>query len=140
MGEEEVEGGQGSPGQPQVSASLPHSIAAVRLLDGFTFVIYEFWETEEEWKRWVQPRPWVLGLGLVRCAAGPWPGAALRAGMGGAVHPGPPARVPAQVEPAQVWGASPARRALSTGFRQSSSAQPPGLACGWVQSPCAPMP
>ncbi|XP_040837961.1 N-terminal EF-hand calcium-binding protein 2 isoform X2 [Ochotona curzoniae] len=26
-------------------------IAAVRLSDGVTFVIYEFWETEEEWKR-----------------------------------------------------------------------------------------
>uniref|UniRef100_A0A2I2ZDK6 ABM domain-containing protein n=1 Tax=Gorilla gorilla gorilla TaxID=9595 RepID=A0A2I2ZDK6_GORGO len=26
-------------------------ITAVRLLDGFTFVIYEFWETEEAWKR-----------------------------------------------------------------------------------------
>ncbi|KAM5134383.1 N-terminal EF-hand calcium-binding protein 2 isoform 2-T2 [Callospermophilus lateralis] len=29
-------------------------IAAVRLLDGFTFVIYEFWETEEAWKRHLQ--------------------------------------------------------------------------------------
>ncbi|XP_008055812.2 N-terminal EF-hand calcium-binding protein 2 [Carlito syrichta] len=29
-------------------------IAAVRLSDGFTFVIYEFWETEEEWKRHLQ--------------------------------------------------------------------------------------
>ncbi|XP_047385644.1 N-terminal EF-hand calcium-binding protein 2 isoform X2 [Sciurus carolinensis] len=29
-------------------------ITAVRLLDGFTFVIYEFWETEEEWKRHLQ--------------------------------------------------------------------------------------
>nr|XP_012593917.1 N-terminal EF-hand calcium-binding protein 2 [Microcebus murinus] len=29
-------------------------IAAVRLADGFTFVIYEFWETEEEWKRHLQ--------------------------------------------------------------------------------------
>lgn len=27
------------------------SIAAVRLADGFTFVVYEFWETEEEWRR-----------------------------------------------------------------------------------------
>lgn len=26
------------------------SIAAVRLADGVTFVVYEFWETEEEWK------------------------------------------------------------------------------------------
>ncbi|XP_027952849.1 N-terminal EF-hand calcium-binding protein 2 isoform X2 [Eumetopias jubatus] len=26
-------------------------IAAVRLADGFTFVVYEFWETEEEWRR-----------------------------------------------------------------------------------------
>ncbi|XP_030859013.2 N-terminal EF-hand calcium-binding protein 2 isoform X1 [Gorilla gorilla gorilla] len=29
-------------------------ITAVRLLDGFTFVIYEFWETEEAWKRHLQ--------------------------------------------------------------------------------------
>uniref|UniRef100_A0A8C6RDL7 N-terminal EF-hand calcium-binding protein 2 n=1 Tax=Nannospalax galili TaxID=1026970 RepID=A0A8C6RDL7_NANGA len=29
-------------------------IAAVRLADGLTFVIYEFWETEEEWKRHLQ--------------------------------------------------------------------------------------
>ncbi|KAM9192175.1 N-terminal EF-hand calcium-binding protein 2 isoform 2-T2 [Dugong dugon] len=29
-------------------------IAAMRLSDGFTFVIYEFWETEEEWKRHLQ--------------------------------------------------------------------------------------
>ncbi|XP_023608316.1 N-terminal EF-hand calcium-binding protein 2 [Myotis lucifugus] len=30
---------------------LSQSIAAGRLSDGFTFVVYEFWETEEEWKR-----------------------------------------------------------------------------------------
>lgn len=35
--------------------SLPCSVAAVRMADGLTFVIYEFWETEEEWKRLVQP-------------------------------------------------------------------------------------
>ncbi|XP_042527411.1 N-terminal EF-hand calcium-binding protein 2 isoform X1 [Dipodomys spectabilis] len=29
-------------------------IAAVKLSDGFTFVIYEFWETDEEWKRHLQ--------------------------------------------------------------------------------------
>uniref|UniRef100_A0A5F5PTB7 N-terminal EF-hand calcium binding protein 2 n=1 Tax=Equus caballus TaxID=9796 RepID=A0A5F5PTB7_HORSE len=29
-------------------------IAAVRLSDGLTFVVYEFWETEEEWKRHLQ--------------------------------------------------------------------------------------
>nr|XP_019599272.1 PREDICTED: N-terminal EF-hand calcium-binding protein 2 isoform X2 [Rhinolophus sinicus] len=29
-------------------------IAAVRLSDGFTFVVYEFWETEEAWKRHLQ--------------------------------------------------------------------------------------
>uniref|UniRef100_A0A8C5LF45 N-terminal EF-hand calcium-binding protein 2 n=1 Tax=Jaculus jaculus TaxID=51337 RepID=A0A8C5LF45_JACJA len=29
-------------------------IAAMRLADGLTFVIYEFWETEEEWKRHLQ--------------------------------------------------------------------------------------
>ncbi|XP_042824022.1 N-terminal EF-hand calcium-binding protein 2 [Panthera pardus] len=29
-------------------------IAAVRLADGLTFVVYEFWETEEEWRRHLQ--------------------------------------------------------------------------------------
>ncbi|XP_068941762.1 N-terminal EF-hand calcium-binding protein 2 [Petaurus breviceps papuanus] len=29
-------------------------ITAVRLSDGFTFVVYEFWETGEEWKRHLQ--------------------------------------------------------------------------------------
>ena len=29
-------------------------VAAVRMADGLTFVIYEFWETEEEWKRHLQ--------------------------------------------------------------------------------------
>ncbi|XP_037372143.1 N-terminal EF-hand calcium-binding protein 2 isoform X2 [Talpa occidentalis] len=29
-------------------------ITAVRLSDGFTFVVYEFWETEEAWKRHLQ--------------------------------------------------------------------------------------
>ncbi|XP_072492273.1 N-terminal EF-hand calcium-binding protein 2 isoform X3 [Notamacropus eugenii] len=29
-------------------------ITAVRLSDGFTFVVYEFWETDEEWKRHLQ--------------------------------------------------------------------------------------
>nr|XP_035960834.1 N-terminal EF-hand calcium-binding protein 2 [Halichoerus grypus] len=29
-------------------------ITAVRLADGFTFVVYEFWETEEEWRRHLQ--------------------------------------------------------------------------------------
>uniref|UniRef100_G1RIZ2 N-terminal EF-hand calcium binding protein 2 n=1 Tax=Nomascus leucogenys TaxID=61853 RepID=G1RIZ2_NOMLE len=29
-------------------------ITALRLSDGFTFVIYEFWETEEAWKRHLQ--------------------------------------------------------------------------------------
>ncbi|XP_038522833.1 N-terminal EF-hand calcium-binding protein 2 isoform X1 [Canis lupus familiaris] len=29
-------------------------IAALRLADGFTFVVYEFWETEEEWRRHLQ--------------------------------------------------------------------------------------
>ncbi|XP_015418475.1 PREDICTED: N-terminal EF-hand calcium-binding protein 2 [Myotis davidii] len=33
---------------------LSQSIAAGRLSDGFTFVVYEFWETEEEWKRHLQ--------------------------------------------------------------------------------------
>ncbi|XP_034378502.1 N-terminal EF-hand calcium-binding protein 2 isoform X4 [Arvicanthis niloticus] len=29
-------------------------VTAVRMADGLTFVIYEFWETEEEWKRHLQ--------------------------------------------------------------------------------------
>uniref|UniRef100_A0A8D1CFE3 N-terminal EF-hand calcium-binding protein 2 n=1 Tax=Sus scrofa TaxID=9823 RepID=A0A8D1CFE3_PIG len=29
-------------------------VTAVRLADGITFVVYEFWETEEEWKRHLQ--------------------------------------------------------------------------------------
>ncbi|XP_076989780.1 N-terminal EF-hand calcium-binding protein 2 [Tamandua tetradactyla] len=29
-------------------------VAAARMADGFTFVVYEFWETEEEWKRHLQ--------------------------------------------------------------------------------------
>lgn len=38
--------------RPLTLASLSScSIAAVRLSDGLTFVVYEFWETEEEWKR-----------------------------------------------------------------------------------------
>lgn len=36
---------------PLTGLLSPCSIAAVRLSDGFTFVVYEFWETEEEWKR-----------------------------------------------------------------------------------------
>ncbi|XP_025776687.1 N-terminal EF-hand calcium-binding protein 2 [Puma concolor] len=39
-------------------------IAAVRLADGLTFVVYEFWETEEEWR---SPQAVVL----VRAARGP---------------------------------------------------------------------
>lgn len=38
--------------------SLPCSVTAVRMADGLTFVIYEFWETEEEWKRLVQSCPY----------------------------------------------------------------------------------
>lgn len=40
----------------------PCSIAAGRLADGFTFVVYEFWETEEEWKRYAPPCPPAPGL------------------------------------------------------------------------------
>lgn len=29
----------------------PASVTAVKLPDGVTFIIYEFWETEEDWKR-----------------------------------------------------------------------------------------
>ncbi|XP_049642782.1 N-terminal EF-hand calcium-binding protein 2 [Suncus etruscus] len=35
-------------------ASACVHVAAVRLSDGFTFVVYEFWETEAEWKRHLQ--------------------------------------------------------------------------------------
>lgn len=47
--------------------SFPCSVAAVRMADGLTFVIYEFWETEEEWKRLVGTAlslPHGLGVGL----------------------------------------------------------------------------
>ena len=39
------------PGMPTDASLSSCSIAAVRLADGVTFVVYEFWETEEEWKR-----------------------------------------------------------------------------------------
>ena len=39
------------PGVPTDASLSSCSIAAVRLADGVTFVVYEFWETEEEWKR-----------------------------------------------------------------------------------------
>lgn len=29
------------------------SVTAVRLPDGLSFVVYEFWDGEEEWKQWV---------------------------------------------------------------------------------------
>lgn len=29
----------------------PASVTAVKLPDGVTFIVYEFWETEEDWKR-----------------------------------------------------------------------------------------
>lgn len=51
--------------EPHVCLSLPRSVTAVRMADGLTFVIYEFWETEEEWKRLVQPVPTLCqGVGL----------------------------------------------------------------------------
>lgn len=53
--------------------SFPCSVAAVRMADGLTFVIYEFWETEEEWKRLVQrclyPMTWGWGYGKMELAA-----------------------------------------------------------------------
>lgn len=53
--------------QPHMCVSFPCSVAAVRMADGLTFVIYEFWETEEEWKRLVGTAlslPHGLGVGL----------------------------------------------------------------------------
>lgn len=45
------------------------------MADGLTFVIYEFWETEEEWKRLVQrclyPMTWGWGYGKMELA-GSW--------------------------------------------------------------------
>lgn len=51
-GEGPVRAGRWQPG-PFTDAGLssPCSVTAVRLADGITFVVYEFWETEEEWKR-----------------------------------------------------------------------------------------
>lgn len=41
---------------PHVVGSPPlpvsGSVTAVKLPDGVTFIIYEFWETEEDWKRY----------------------------------------------------------------------------------------
>ncbi|KFU94758.1 N-terminal EF-hand calcium-binding protein 2, partial [Chaetura pelagica] len=33
------------------SLPVPTSVTAVKLPDGVTFIVYEFWETEEDWKR-----------------------------------------------------------------------------------------
>ncbi|KFR01632.1 N-terminal EF-hand calcium-binding protein 2, partial [Nipponia nippon] len=33
---------------------VPTSITAVKLPDGVTFIVYEFWETEDDWKRHLQ--------------------------------------------------------------------------------------
>lgn len=51
-GEGPERAGRWQPG-PFTDAGLssPCSVTAVRLADGITFVVYEFWETEEEWKR-----------------------------------------------------------------------------------------
>lgn len=38
---------------------LCSSVTAVRLPDGLSFVVYEFWDGEEEWKRWVCNRIWL---------------------------------------------------------------------------------
>lgn len=41
------------PGMPTTAHSHPTtaSVTAVKLPDGVTFIVYEFWETEEDWKR-----------------------------------------------------------------------------------------
>lgn len=43
---------------PHVGGSPPlpvsASVTAVKLPDGVTFIVYEFWETEEDWKRHLQ--------------------------------------------------------------------------------------
>lgn len=47
--------GLGSPhGLGLTSLLTPASVTAVKLPDGVTFIIYEFWETEEEWERHLQ--------------------------------------------------------------------------------------
>lgn len=38
---------------PLIPVFLCSSVTAVRLPDGLSFVVYEFWDGEEEWKRWV---------------------------------------------------------------------------------------
>lgn len=53
----------GSHCQPHMCMSFPCSVAAVRMADGLTFVIYEFWETEEEWKRLVKCCPYPITWG-----------------------------------------------------------------------------
>lgn len=41
---------------------LCSSVTAVRLPDSLSFVVYEFWDGQEEWKRWVFNRLWVYLL------------------------------------------------------------------------------
>ena len=41
------------------------SVTAVRLPDGLSFVVYEFWDGEEEWKRWVFNHIWLYVLKII---------------------------------------------------------------------------
>ncbi|KFM05834.1 N-terminal EF-hand calcium-binding protein 2, partial [Aptenodytes forsteri] len=47
----EAEGGGMPHGSGLTPLPAPASVTAVKLPDGVTFIVYEFWETEEDWKR-----------------------------------------------------------------------------------------
>ncbi|KFW75864.1 N-terminal EF-hand calcium-binding protein 2, partial [Manacus vitellinus] len=53
-----VAAGAEGAGMPRAGGSPPlpacGSVTAVKLPDGVTFIVYEFWETEEDWKRHLQ--------------------------------------------------------------------------------------
>lgn len=51
-----LQGGGGGGGECTMVRGSPlfpaaTSVTAVKLPDGVTFIVYEFWETEEDWKR-----------------------------------------------------------------------------------------
>ncbi|NXP36313.1 NECA2 protein, partial [Leiothrix lutea] len=48
------EGGRDAPCWGLTPRPVSASVTAVKLPDGVTFIVYEFWETEEDWKRHLQ--------------------------------------------------------------------------------------
>lgn len=56
---------------------LCSSVTAVRLPDGLSFVVYEFWDGEEEWKRWVFNHMWLYilknnNISILSLSLNPW--------------------------------------------------------------------